>query len=132
MSQENVEIVRGQFEATNRRDFPAAMAAYAEDVVLVVHWGLTAGTFRGREAVGGWFGDWFRAFGAGYQFDIEEARAIGEQVFLVARHHGSGRASGVPVGGLNAYIYTVRTGKIVGVEMYDDRAEALKAVGLEE
>jgi ketosteroid isomerase-like protein len=47
MSQENVEIVRGQFEATNRRDFAAAMDAYTEDVVLVVNGLFPSGTFLG-------------------------------------------------------------------------------------
>jgi hypothetical protein len=31
MSQESVEVVRAQFDATNRRDWAAAMNAYAED-----------------------------------------------------------------------------------------------------
>jgi ketosteroid isomerase-like protein len=84
----------------------------------------------GREAVGGWFGDWFGAFGHDYYFDVEEARAVGERVLITARHHGSGRASGVPVEGITAYAYTVKAGKIARVEMYTDRAEALAAVGL--
>ena len=33
----NVEIVLGQFEAVNARDFAAAMDAYAEDVALTAH-----------------------------------------------------------------------------------------------
>jgi ketosteroid isomerase-like protein len=57
MSQDRVEIVRAQFEATNRRDFAAAMDAYDENVVLVVKGLFPSGTFLGREAVGGWFGD---------------------------------------------------------------------------
>jgi hypothetical protein len=35
MSQENVEIVRDLFGATNERDFPRAMSHYAHDVELV-------------------------------------------------------------------------------------------------
>jgi ketosteroid isomerase-like protein len=115
VSQENVEIVRAQFEATNRREFTTAMDAYAEDVVLVARGGLTSGTFCGREAVGNWFGDWFRAFGRDYHFDIEEAHAVGERVFLLVRHHGSGRSSGVGVEGSNAYVYAVKMGKIARV-----------------
>jgi ketosteroid isomerase-like protein len=131
VSQEHVEVVRGQFDATNRRDFPTAMDAYAEDVVLVVHWGLAAGTYSGREAVGNWFGDWFRAFGGDYHFDIDEARVVDERVLLFARHRGSGRSSGVAVEASGAYLYTVEAGKIAHVEMWDDRSGALKAAGLE-
>jgi|GEM_PF-1156261 uncharacterized protein len=128
---EHVEIVRGQFEATNRRDFTTAMDAYAEEVVLVVAPDLAplnAGTFRGREAVGDWFGDWFRSFAGDYRFDIEEAFAVAERVFVFARHHGRGRASGVALDWSVFYVYTVRAGKVTRVEMYADRADALEAV----
>jgi ketosteroid isomerase-like protein len=132
MSQENVAMVRAQFEATNQRDFAAVMDAYDENVVLVVNGLFPSGTFLGREAVGGWFGDWFSAFGNDYHFDVEEARAVGEQVLITASHHGSGRASGAAVAGTTAYAYTVTAGKIARVEIYNDRADALQAVGLEE
>jgi ketosteroid isomerase-like protein len=35
MSRENLEIVRDQYAATNRRDFHRAMSHYAENVELV-------------------------------------------------------------------------------------------------
>jgi hypothetical protein len=49
MSQENVELVCDQFQATNERDFPRAMSYYAEDVELVVDPDafLELGTFKG-------------------------------------------------------------------------------------
>ena len=134
MSQENVEIVREHFEGVNRRDWAAVIAAYDEEVVLVVHDLVApdAGVFNGREAVGGWFGDWFRAFGKDYRFEVEEARSIGQHVLAVARHHGSGRASGVKVEQITANLYTVRGAKIVRVELYASATEALKAGGLAE
>jgi ketosteroid isomerase-like protein len=133
MSQENVEIVRDQFEATNEGDFARAMTYYAEDVKLVVHGGfLEVGTFEGREEVGRWFGDWFRSFQRGYRFELEETTDLGHAVFVVASHGGRGRASGVEVRGSAAYIYRLRRGKIEQVEMYPTRAEALEAVGMQE
>jgi ketosteroid isomerase-like protein len=133
MSQQDVDIVREQYEATNERDFPRAMGYYAEDVELVVHPGasLESGTFRGREAVGEWFGNWFRAFRPDYRFDITEARDLGDIVLLVATNHGHGRASGVEVHGQVAYLYTVREGKIARAEFYPDRATALEAAASE-
>ena len=56
---------------------------------------------------------------------------MGERVFVVARHHGRGRTSGVEVGGLFAYVYTVRLAKIVRVEIFRDRNKALDALGRE-
>jgi ketosteroid isomerase-like protein len=134
MSQRDVDIVRDQYAATNERDFPRAMSYYAEDVELVVHpdASLERGTFRGREAVGEWFGNWFRAFEPDYRFDITEARDLGGVILLVASHHARGRTSGAAVHGQVAYLYTVREGKIVRAEFYPSRSEALKAADLRE
>jgi ketosteroid isomerase-like protein len=129
MSQENVDVVRDQFAAVNERDFPRAMSHYAEDVALFVHPNafLASGRFTGREAVGRWFGDWFRTFEPGYRFEIEETRDLGDMVFLDASHHGRGRTSGVEVRGRTGYLYTLRDGKIVRAELYPSPAEALAA-----
>ena len=134
MSEKNVEVVRDQFAATNARDFPRAMSLYAEDVELEVHPDafLEHGTFVGRHAVGQWFANWFTTFEAGYRFDIQEARDLGDVVLLVAGHQGRGRTSGVEVRGQTAYLYRVRGGKIARVELYRSRAEALEAAGLGE
>jgi ketosteroid isomerase-like protein len=120
----NVEIVVGQFEA--------AMETYAEDVALIVHGPLGEMLGRaatGKQAVGEWFGEWFRQF-ADYRFQIEDARSSGDRVFLVATHGGRGRTSGAPVEGETAYVYTLREGKVCGVELFSDRGKALEAAGL--
>ncbi len=117
-----MRVVVKQFEDVNVRDFPAAMDAYADDVTLVFHGdGLLRQRATGREAVGEWFGDWFRQFGADYRFDIEEARGAGERVFILATHHGRGRESGVPVEETWAYLYAVRDGRVTRVELWNDR-----------
>jgi ketosteroid isomerase-like protein len=134
MSRENAEIVQRHFEGVNRRDWDAVMDAYDQDVVLVAHAsvGPDAGVFTGREAVGRWFGDWFGAFGRDYRFEVEEIRGVGERVLAIARHHGSGRASGVEVQQITGNLYTVSAGKIVRVELFASRTEALVAAGLGE
>jgi ketosteroid isomerase-like protein len=136
MSRENVEIVVGQFEGVNRREFAAVMDAYSDDVTLVLrgdHARVTgADVVTGKEAVGEWFGDWFRQFAPDYRFEVEETRDLGDRVFLVATHHGRGRVSGAPVSDSTAYLYTVRGGKVSRVEAWDDREEALEAAGLSE
>jgi ketosteroid isomerase-like protein len=134
MAEQDVEVVRDQFAAVNERDFARAMSHYADDVVLVVSRDafLEAGTFEGREAVGQWFGNWFRTFQPGYRFELEEARDLGGTVLLVASHRGHGRASGAEVHGRTAYLYRVRGGKIVRTELHASRDEALEALGLSE
>ncbi len=67
---------------------------------------------------------------AGYHFDVEETRDLGDTVLLVASHHGRGRASGVEVHGATGYLYELRGGKVSRVEIYPNRATALEAAGL--
>jgi ketosteroid isomerase-like protein len=134
VSQKNVEIAREVFEHLNRRDWAAILAATDEEAVLVVHESAAPdpGTFRGREAVGQWFGEWFLAFGKDYRFEVEEARSIGDRVLTVARHHGHGRSSGAEVQYVNAHLFSVNAGKVVRLELYGSRAEALEALRLAE
>jgi ketosteroid isomerase-like protein len=117
MSQENVEIVRDQFAATNERDFPRAMGHYAENVQLVVDPAalLEGGTFTGRDAVGEWFGNWFATFEPGYHIDVEEARDLGGVILLVASHRGRGRSSGEGGGARQARL-TSRGCKMVAAD----------------
>jgi len=131
MPDKDVLIVLDQFAATNERDFERALGYYAEDVELVVHPDafIEHGVFSGWEAVRGWFVGWFTTFEPGYHFDIEEARAVGDFVLLVASHHGRGRTSGLEVRGRTAYLHIVRDGKIARVELYPTREAALEAAG---
>jgi ketosteroid isomerase-like protein len=131
VSEQDVQVVVEQFAAVNERDFERAMSMYAEDVELFVdpRAFLEGGTFQGRDAVGEWFGNWFRTFERDYRFDIEEARDLGDAILLVASHRGRGRTSGAEVHGRNGYLYRVRDGEIVGAELYPGREEALEASG---
>jgi ketosteroid isomerase-like protein len=134
VSQDPIEVIRDQFSATNERDFGRAMTYYADDAVLVVEEGfLNTGTFEGREAVGEWFGDWFRAFGADYRFSIDEIRELEPGlVFLIASYGGSGRTSGVEVSDRRAYLYRVENGKITRVQLFIGAESALEAASLPE
>jgi ketosteroid isomerase-like protein len=134
MSEADIEVVRDQFAGVNERDFARVMDHYAEDVVLTVPPGdVRSGVFEGKQAVGEWFGDWFRAFGPDYRFEITEARDLGEGlVFLVACHGGRGRHSGAEVHGKNTYLYRVRGGKVARVGFFETRDDALEAARLPE
>jgi ketosteroid isomerase-like protein len=131
-----IQVILDQFEATNQRDFARAMDLYADDVVLIVPRveGIqNPGTYEGKEAVGEWFGDWFRTFAPGYRFEIEEARELaGGVIFLFASHGGRGRLSGAEVHGETAYLYRVRNGRIAQVGFYTAREDALAAAALPE
>ena len=129
-----VDVIADQYVATNERDFDRAMSYYADDVVLVVEEGfLNTGTFEGKEAVGEWFGDWFRAFAADYHFETEQIRELEPGlVFLVATYGGTGRASGAEVSDRRAYLYRVRDGKISRVQLFVEPESAMEAALLPE
>jgi ketosteroid isomerase-like protein len=129
----NLAVVRRHIEATNRRDFAAAVAAYDEDVELVVTDGifLESGTYRGRDAVGRWFGEWFRSFAPGYQMEIFDPVEADDRVVVGLRHRGQGRTSGIEVESSWANAYWLRDGKIVRLELHPACAEALDAAGLQ-
>jgi ketosteroid isomerase-like protein len=136
MSDQDMAVIREQYDATNRRDFTRAMELYAEDVVLRVPWleGIqNPGTYVGKEAVGEWFGDWFRTMSHDYRFEIQEMSELGDGlIFMSATHGGSGRLSGAPVKGENTYLYRVRDRKITQVGFFATREDAFAAASLRE
>jgi ketosteroid isomerase-like protein len=129
----NVEVVLDQYAATNERDFRRVMSHYDVDVEMVVPTGIRAGTFKGVDAVAAWFGDWLATFERDARFDIEAiTQAEDGSVLLIAKHHAIGRASGAGIKGEVVWHYRLRDRKIVWLRAYEDREEALKAVGLAE
>jgi ketosteroid isomerase-like protein len=131
---ENVEVIRDQYAATNERDFDRAMSHYGEEVELVVHLpDIRAGTFKGRDATGRWFGDWLSSFDRDARFDVKEMTELDDgSVLLVADHHARGRASGAEVHGTVVWLYRLRNRKIVRIDGYQSRDEALEAAALQQ
>ena len=132
MAEGNLEIIRDQYAAVNERDWERAMGHYAEDVVLHVQSAdLRAGIFRGRDAVGAWFGDWFGTFDRDAHFDFEEIHEVGDDgVLVIAKHRASGRGSGVRVEGILVWLYRLRDGKVTRLEGFDTPEQGREAAGL--
>jgi len=133
MSEENLEVVAGYFEAV---DLAAAIDALAEDVAFVFHGEIRhlagAETISGKRAAVAWLADWFSRFGPDYRFEIEESFDWDDRVLVVTTNRGTGRASGVPVSQQTAQLMTLRDGKIVQQDFFASRAEGLEAAGLSE
>ena len=66
------------------------------------------------------------------RIEAEEFIDAGDQTVVAVRVSGRGKASGVEVDGRLFHVVTEVHDKLVRVEWYTSRAEALKAVGLEE
>jgi ketosteroid isomerase-like protein len=132
MAHENLAVIRDHYAATNERDFTRAMAHYDVDVELLAPPAyLQAGEFKGRDAVGAWFADWFSSFDRNGHFDVKEMTELDNgAVLLVADYHARGRKSGVELHDTVVWLYRLSHGKIARVEGYASRDEALEAAGL--
>ena len=134
MSRGNLEIVREHFADTNARKFDAALRAYDPQVELVVSEDVAVdpGTYRGVDAVGEWFGSWFRTFASDYRMEIVELLPVNDAVVATVDHRGVGRRSGAEVTTRYYNAYWIRENVIVRLAVFRERSEALKAVGLSE
>jgi ketosteroid isomerase-like protein len=133
VSQENVEIVRRMCDAYISGDVARALNSLDRKV----EWrGTIGGLEEGRVAYG--HTQVMEGFAESAQAwesqSLETQRFIdaGERVVVFWHEVGRGRSSAAEVSTDTAVVYTLRGGKVVGVQGYMDRAEALKAVGLEE
>ncbi len=136
MSQENVEVVRRIYDAVARRDGVTPFELYAEDIV----WDLsnarralvtTKPVYQGHEGVRQFWREALSSFGE-VNFEVEELIDAGDQVLAVIREREVGRASGAPVETTHLAVYTLADGKVIQMQLFDDRQQALEAAGLRE
>jgi ketosteroid isomerase-like protein len=130
MSHVNVEIVRNGFEAWDRRDYDAATSHFspvveidASDRVLnpAVYSGLD-GAMRFRDEIAETWDE--------FHVEVEDVVSAGDDVVVLVRSSGRGRASGAEVESRAAWVATVRDQRIARLRLYRDRSRALEAVGL--
>ena len=78
--------------------------------------------------------DWERWASAFEELEVtaEEFIDAGDRVLVTAYHRGRGRGSGVEVDTRFYELYTLRDGKVVRVDEFTDRPDALEAAGLRE
>ena len=136
MSQENVEIVRGVYDAVAQRDSVAPFEVYAEDIVWDVSKSRRAvvnprPVYHGHEGVRQFWRDGLSAFGE-IDLGVEELIDAGDQVVAVIRESDVGRTSGVPVEATHLAVWTLADGKVTRMRLFDDRRQALEAAGLSE
>ena len=135
MSQENVETLRGGFDAFARGDVDDVLERLESDVDWSPAIGPILGveTVRGREALRRFLTrdlfEGFDQFGA-EPLSIEDLG--GEYVLVMVRYTGRGQSSGIEMDMTSASLYRMRDGKVVTMRDYSTRAEALEAAGLEE
>jgi ketosteroid isomerase-like protein len=122
MSEENVEIVR-RFLLLGVED---ALAYADPDIVWnPAEESATQGHDAVRTSLVRWKSEW-----DDYELLPEEFEQIGDRVVAAVRLRGRGRGSGVEVDARFYDVYTLREGKIVRMDQFTQRSEALEAAGL--
>jgi ketosteroid isomerase-like protein len=141
MSQENVEIVRDvhdRFNAFMRGELTSEAAANLVDPQIEVrfHDEQTFPDFpqrvRGVPEIIGWSEEVREALDEFALEPLEFIEASGDRVLTPTRQRGRGRESGVPIVIEYFGLFTIRDGRVRGVEFFRHRAEALDAAGLRE
>jgi ketosteroid isomerase-like protein len=133
MSQENVECLRLAFDAFARRDRAAFLALCDPEVEDVPprDWPESDPT-RGREAVWDLYVKNNEIWGEGAIKPVELIEAGDDRVVAHAQGDMQGQASGAAVAWSYWQMVTFRHGKLLRIEWFADRVEALEAVGLRE
>ena len=134
MPQENVEVVRRAWDAWGRGDLDGLLALCTEDVIF----GTThmrdwpEPEYRGHDGFRRFLSEWLEVW---EEFEVgadELIPAADGRVVSLFWQRGKGRQSGLSMDVAWGLVTTMRGERIARHEVYDDRAEALKAVGLEE
>ena len=130
MSHENVEIVRAAIDSGNRGDWDGAL----KDVAPSFEWDnsraigadnrgvFTAGDAQRFLEDNVWESAWI---------EIDELIPVGDHVVVPHTLHVRGR-DGIEVQARTTWVFTIRDGKIERNCLYQDKHEALEAVGLSE
>jgi ketosteroid isomerase-like protein len=121
MSQANVEIVRTFLSV----DVDEALT-YADPGIV---WNPieelpTQGHDAVRESLAHWKADW-----DDYEVMPQELVDMGDRVLATVRLRGRGRGSGVEIDARFYDVYTLRDGRIVRMDQFTERSEALEAAG---
>ena len=131
MSQENVEIVKAWYDAFNREDWDAMIkdAAPGLEVDFSRSDGPLAGVF-GLDQIRRAWGEFRETWESGW-LEPHEFIEAGDLVVVPGTQHVKGRG-GIEVAARGAYVWTIRNGAIERMVMYQDKEDALEAVGVSE
>jgi uncharacterized protein len=132
MSQENVEIVRRMAEAFESGGLDAARDFYHPGIEWHEDPSFPeAGVYRGVEAVEAYNQQFLREF-AEIHYQPRDLVEVDDHVIGNMHIYGRGKASGAEFDMSAWWVFTVENGKVIRVQAYLDRADALEAVGLSE
>jgi ketosteroid isomerase-like protein len=125
-----VDLTRRTLEVANRRDFDATMSFYSLDAV----WDMSPmglGRYEGAAAVRGFV--WANYFDALEEIDIKPESYLdaGDSVVTPNTSRLRGR-DGIEVFARSTFVFTFASGELTRICLYQEKKQALKAVGVTE
>jgi ketosteroid isomerase-like protein len=134
MSQENVEVVRTLYAGWEKGRFWDMTDVYAPDVEW--QWSRQAAmlrsgssNYRGLPAIGQAMREWVSEWGL-FRLSPEEFIDAGDHVIVLSEVHAELKEARGEVHDHQADVITFRDGKIVRMETFDARADAMEALGI--
>ena len=132
MSHESLAIVRVIHDVLARGESPASLGLLHPDIEYVNPPGaVETGTRRGIAAYEHALRSLHEAF-EDVRIEVREMKDVGDQVVVLATFIARGASSGARREHDEGYVWTVRDGKAVSFQWFNDPAKALKAAGLPE
>jgi len=132
MSEENVETVRRNVAAWNRSDLTTWLGSFRSDAEI--DWsrsrGPLRGVYRGQAELEAFWGEFWSTF-QDVQLETHGLTDVGSEVVFLNTAHLRGR-EGIEVSARSAQVFTVENRQITRLQLFQERAEALEAVGLRE
>ncbi|MCA1695961.1 MAG: nuclear transport factor 2 family protein [Actinobacteria bacterium] len=133
MSEENVEIVRRIYEQWSEGDFRGGSDLLDPQVVVVIPGGFPdPGTYLGTEAIAAYTRTVMLETWERLTIEAEELLGAEDSVLADVHQRGVGSTSGVPAEMRYFTLWSFRGSKVIRIESFRERAEALEAAGLSE
>jgi ketosteroid isomerase-like protein len=128
---EKPEVALRSYQAFNRGELEDALAVFDPEIVWHTYLvpGPGGGTYHGHEGVRELWADARNIFGD-FRNEPERLIAAGDRLVVLVRICGWGKESGIAVEAKIAHIHTFRNGKVVRVESYENREDALRELGM--
>lgn len=129
MPEENLAIVLAAFDAYQRGDEEAMLAAAAPEIVVTQFPDqLDVRDFHGRDGLlqmmAGWLGTWEE-----WTIEMRSFASEGDLVFVNALQRGRGKGSGVPIESEVTFLFTFLDEQIVRWQIFHTEQEARDAAG---
>jgi uncharacterized protein len=129
MTEQNIELVNGIYDAFARGDVPAVLGAFADDIEWFEAEGMPyGGLHRGPDAVAQ------NVFGPitedvdGFAVTPEELIGSGATVAAVVRYTGSGKATGIALDVPVVHVWAIRDGKVARFRQFIDTIKYAEVV----